>query len=72
MPVVDESLPPDVVHVTVARPLPTTVARKATRSPSVTVLGEATMLHVTVGQGGSVTSNEAVQVDTPVVTQSAG
>jgi hypothetical protein len=63
VPDVDESLPPVVVHVHVVRPPPVIAARNATRSPSVTVVAEATMLQVTAGQGGSVTSNEAEQVD---------
>jgi hypothetical protein len=63
VPDVDESLPAVVVHLHVVRPPPVITARKATRSPSVTVVAEATMLHVTAGQGGSVISNDAEQVD---------
>lgn len=58
VPVVDDNLPPVVVQ--------------ATRSPSVTVEADAVMLHVTLGQGGSVTSNEAEQFDSPVVAQPDG
>jgi len=72
VPVVDESLPALVVQVQVARAPPTIEARKTTRSPSVTDDCDAMMLHVTVGHGGSVTSKEAVQLDSPLVTQPDG
>jgi len=72
VPVVDDSLPPVVVQVTVDLPAPAMAARNAIRSPSVTVEADAVMLQVTAGQGGSVTSNEAAQSDSPVVAQPDG
>ena len=72
VPVVDESLPAVVDQVQVVLPGPDIVARNATRSPSVIVVVDAMMLHVTVGQGGSVTSNEAVHVDSLLVSQPDG
>ena len=71
VPVVEDSLPA-FVQVQVVLPGPTLLARNETVSPSVIVVVEAMMLHDTVGQGGSVTSNEAVQVDSPVVAQPDG
>jgi hypothetical protein len=72
VPVVDESLPPVVVHAHVVLPGPVITARSETRSPSVTLLAEATMLQVTAGQGGSVTSKVEAHVDCPLETQPEG
>jgi hypothetical protein len=43
-----------------------------TRSPAVTELGDAVTSQEMLGHGGSVISNEVVQVVCPVVTQSLG
>jgi hypothetical protein len=72
VPVVDESLPPVVVQVHVVLPGPVITARRETRSPSVTVVDDAMMLHVTAGQGGSVTSKVEAHVDWPLDTQPEG
>jgi hypothetical protein len=72
VPVVDDSLPPVVDQVQAVLPGPVIAARSETRSPSVTVLAEAIMLHVTAGHGGSVISKVAEHVDCPVDTQPDG
>ena len=71
-PVVDENLPPVADHVYERLSAPEPEARNTTRSPSVTVVDEAMTLQVMLGQGGSVTSNEATQVESAVLSGQSG
>ena len=71
-PVVDESVPPVVDQVKDGLSAPLAFARSVMRPPCSTVVGEASIVQVTVGHGGSVTSKLTVQVVWPVVTHSLG
>src|ERR1044072_1664702 len=71
-PVLDESLPPVADQMNVRLSVPEPEARNITRSPSVTVVDEAMTLQVTLGHGGSVTSNEATQVESAVLSGQSG
>jgi hypothetical protein len=71
-PVVDESVPPVVVQVNDGLSAPLAFARSVMRPPCSIVVGEASIVQVTDGHGGSVTSKLTVQVVWPVVTHSLG
>ena len=71
-PVVDDSVPPVVDQVKDGLSAPLAFARNVMRPLSSIDEGEASIVQVTDGHGGSVTSKLTVQVVWPVVTHSLG